>query len=283
MKLILRMLIGVAATVLLGGGSQSWAGDPRWRAGFGQGTAEYSIRNRRNDEFYLYCASDGGRRTSGWVSISGATLKPYEGSTIRVAIGGQAYQLTTWKDGQFNTFCRACAANFTALWHAIRRGRAMQVTLEDGPTAVFSLAGSARALPAEPCKTDLELVAYGDIPVAKPGSAPSANIKSSRTKGNSTASSGSLPTDKAVAATKRWCARKWPANYRMQLYCLRQQGEAASWVGRLGTAEPLSTTGKRIVVDCHDKWQTDEPDAPNWRMIKYCIEQQIEAAKALGY
>jgi hypothetical protein len=46
-------------------------------------------------------------------------------------------------------------------------------------------------------------------------------------------------------------------------------------------SSPASTTdlsvGRIIRVQCEEKWGTD------FRMIRYCIDQQTEAAKSLGY
>jgi hypothetical protein len=96
---------------------------------------------------------------------------------------------------------------------------------------------------------------------------------------------------------KAFCADKWPSDFRMQKYCGEQQTEGRQQVfsfmqehgftenGRyspdkllaaLRANEPFGVIGG----NCLGKWQTDL--GFDWRMVRYCMDQQTEAYRALN-
>jgi len=70
------------------------------------------------------------------------------------------------------------------------------------------------------------------------------------------------------------CKREWPgANIRMQLFCTEQQYEALDWL-----AQPSDIPANVIAIiktECNAEWGTD------YRMVQFCIEQQISAWSAI--
>lgn len=74
----------------------------------------------------------------------------------------------------------------------------------------------------------------------------------------------------AIYTTK--CQKDWPADFRMQSYCLDQQREAVTALQRRTMASPEQQT---IRGKCAKDWPAD------FRMRDYCETQQLEALAKL--
>lgn len=80
------------------------------------------------------------------------------------------------------------------------------------------------------------------------------------------------------------CADKWADNFRMQKYCRSNETEALIAIGKYVTEHSLTftepyETRELILGGCLDKW-TDK-HGPQWRMVKYCNDNQVEAWESL--
>ena len=81
------------------------------------------------------------------------------------------------------------------------------------------------------------------------------------------------------------CSDKWPANFRMQKYCRKQQTEGRSdvsrWLSRHKVTKDTgsSTVWGQMFRHCGSKW--NDAFGPNWRMIMYCLKQQESAYRDL--
>ena len=123
----------------------------RWWSGYGQGTLEYGIKNDSagNDTVYIACAYD---HTTINFDVGGKDPRPR--SLVVVVIGADEWELYVDNEGMIPTSSHVAADNFISLWKGMRNGSSMRVRLSTGESTVFSLSGSSKALPKEPCKTD---------------------------------------------------------------------------------------------------------------------------------
>ena len=87
----------------------------------------------------------------------------------------------------------------------------------------------------------------------------------------------------AIALINARCQKKWGDDFRMQRHCRDKQTAAMLWVGefvRKHKIKPGSNDAKaKALTQCWTKWS--EQDNPDWRMVKYCTEKQIEAYNTL--
>lgn len=81
-----------------------------------------------------------------------------------------------------------------------------------------------------------------------------------------------------AADVRHSCSAEWPGDYRMQEYCIKQQNEAAAYM------RPIISSAvgveQQIVRKCASEWST--PSGFNYRMVKYCYEQQMGAYRRLN-
>ena len=84
------------------------------------------------------------------------------------------------------------------------------------------------------------------------------------------------------AMMKARCEDKWPADFRMQEYCLERQLESYHRFYELEREYDREEVWSQIQHHCVSKWLGEERVGLNWVMLAYCIEQQIESAKRLG-
>lgn len=124
----------------------------KWWGGFGQGTAEYGIKNDSagSDSIYIVCNA---KRTDLLFTVGGVVPKP--GSRISVDIDGDEFGLVAKSNGSIETETRSGSNAFYFLWEAFRAGHVARVRLSTGQHTIFTLRGAARALPKEPCETDM--------------------------------------------------------------------------------------------------------------------------------
>jgi len=151
----LRLMAGIGFfTVALC--STSYAQDrlAEWRQGEGQGYIEYG--STQGSSFVtISCdvaASDDHSRTGISLEIDGKLLPA--NSTVRFVVDDQEIAIPSNSSGGiFTANCAECAQKFRQLWNLIRQGRSLEVIASNGARARFSLKGSSRVLPAQPCAT----------------------------------------------------------------------------------------------------------------------------------
>lgn len=98
----------------------------------------------------------------------------------------------------------------------------------------------------------------------------------------------------ALEEIKAQCAAEWPGDFRMQRYCQEQQLEGAiqmiafmqktgisnmnakEWEAKAKAGDPYAQMGAK----CMGEWMTDT--ATDYRMIAYCLKQQLEAWQAMS-
>ena len=131
-----------------------------WVSGYGQGVIEYST-DADNSSFRLFDGSASGFLDKVGFSVSVKGRDPEPKSIVKVLIEQRTFEFPIDRDGYANTNCRICALEWDGLWHSMRSGRTMIVTLQSGESAEFSLRGSAKLLGSEPFKADF----YRDVPV----------------------------------------------------------------------------------------------------------------------
>lgn len=83
----------------------------------------------------------------------------------------------------------------------------------------------------------------------------------------------------AFDAVKRHCADKWGNDYRMQMHCREQQGNAAKELNQFMDHHPEGTEERRIINRCANKWR--ESDFIDYRMTVHCTKQQMNAYEVL--
>jgi hypothetical protein len=121
----------------------------RWWGGGGMGVAEYGYTASDGSKWILIsCPYDG---ASILVSING--VDPAPSSTVTFEVSNRKIELYNNASDNLNTDSHVNADGFYLLSDLIRAGRELTVTLESGETAKFSLAGSSREMPKEPCVT----------------------------------------------------------------------------------------------------------------------------------
>ncbi|GIL01021.1 MAG: hypothetical protein BroJett030_09200 [Alphaproteobacteria bacterium] len=85
----------------------------------------------------------------------GGLLSPE--SQVELHVDGEAISFPTDKSGGVTiSRCADCADKFASLWQMLRTGNVLRVVAADGRTASFSLRGTARLMPKEPCLTGPE-------------------------------------------------------------------------------------------------------------------------------
>ena len=95
-----------------------------------------------------------------------------------------------------------------------------------------------------------------------------------RAKGNAWTSAASCYSE-SPAVIRGHCEAKWPTDYRMQAYCIKQQKKA---VAKLQRGRPSDIPGdvfSSVRQKCATKWTGD------YRMMEYCERKQYEAYREL--
>jgi len=125
-----------------------------WTVGAGQGWIEYRVENGPGNSFMIACdeAYSGGQKET-HISVSIRDKSPPAESSAKLFVDGKEFWMGVDAKQELSTDCRACDANFDAIWQNLRTGRTLLVLLADGRTSSFSLKGAGRALPKKPCKT----------------------------------------------------------------------------------------------------------------------------------
>ena len=100
------------------------------------------------------------------------------------------------------------------------------------------------------------------------------------------AKTGANGQKKNSTGIEGFCANKWPNDYKMRDYCQEQQlegnqelfaiAEAAGLVkdGTLSTS-PQGGKVEKIINHCMRKWKNSKFQTYDYKMVVYCIEQQM--------
>ncbi|MBJ6124037.1 hypothetical protein [Microvirga splendida] len=129
-----------------------------WKVDTQRGSREYSVRNSAGDTLRMNCHSwkpKGGKPVQISFLIGGKAPPP--DSSIKIKVNNRQLELGADETSSVSTECHACAANFWSLWEELRKGRTMEVSLEDGRRSTFSITGGARTLPKNHCMTSFEV------------------------------------------------------------------------------------------------------------------------------
>lgn len=146
----------VAMVLVVGSTVGAEAQARRWTSGFGQGIIEYTTRNGPGNTFRIACDagySDNGELTNLTIEIGGKP--PKGGSTVRIFIDDEDIQIGTERSGEMKFNSRVGVSNFHALWEALKTGKQLRVLFADGQSTTFPMAGAAKEITGEPCKTGL--------------------------------------------------------------------------------------------------------------------------------
>lgn len=84
----------------------------------------------------------------------------------------------------------------------------------------------------------------------------------------------SMPSD-WQQTVKSKCQEEWPTDYRMQEYCVKQQTEAVSALGKSNPSDVGLAAFRIIRGKCAEEWPRD------FKMRAYCERQQVEGYRAL--
>lgn len=77
-------------------------------------------------------------------------------SQVNFVVDGETITMPSDKSGGISTDdCPECASKFAQLWSLLRQGSTLEVVASDGRRATFSLRGTARLMPPEPCPAGL--------------------------------------------------------------------------------------------------------------------------------
>jgi hypothetical protein len=129
------------------------AGD--WIAVESAGVTAYATRGSSDSRVEIRCdvaRTDDFSATGIAVELNG--LVAPSNADVRFDVDGEVITFKFAPAGSPSfSDCPDCAARFDALWRRIRAGSRLMVTYSDGTTATFSLRGTARLLPTEPCPT----------------------------------------------------------------------------------------------------------------------------------
>ena len=92
----------------------------------------------------------------------------------------------------------------------------------------------------------------------------------------------------AKADIEDFCANKWPNDYKMRNYCQDQQGEANREFFSMAESKGLVQNGsisvspsggdyEKIFYQCMTKWKQARFKTYDYKMVVYCLNQQLEA------
>ncbi len=81
-----------------------------------------------------------------------------------------------------------------------------------------------------------------------------------------------------VELARQHCSAEWPADFRMQEYCLKQQAEGM--IEFKAVSDQYGKAIEKTLETCTEQWTKDR--IPDWRMIGYCAKQQAEAYARLN-
>ena len=74
---------------------------------------------------------------------------------------------------------------------------------------------------------------------------------------------------------KEHCEKKWPTDFQMQAYCVKQQSEAVQNLAKGKPSDISKSRWNQIFSECWSKWTND------FQMMNYCTEQQIKGLRQI--
>lgn len=88
------------------------------------------------------------------------------------------------------------------------------------------------------------------------------------------ATSGTTQTqDTSGNKIERMCANNWPADQRMQDYCIKNQTQALNKLSKMTQMYQPGTRERKVMQGCSNVWK--KGDTYDYRMILYCVENQL--------
>jgi hypothetical protein len=69
------------------------------------------------------------------------------------------------------------------------------------------------------------------------------------------------------------CASTWPADARMQDYCIKNQTEALSKLNKMTTMYPQGSRERQVMQTCSTTWK--KGDSYDYRMVVFCVENVL--------
>ena len=85
----------------------------------------------------------------------------------------------------------------------------------------------------------------------------------------------------------RLCSRRWPDDFSMEAWCREQQ--AADKEAAISALVRFETDGgnvkikDRVQKTCVKRWYDRRVDATDYSMLLFCFNDQLDAAKRMGY
>lgn len=123
-----------------------------WVHTFGQGVDEYGTRSG-DGGFVIACSGPDALAPDAPPSIYLLDwTQPTAEMPITIQVDGVAWKFQSDAQSNLDMDSPATRRQFGQLWQALRAGNELRVATADGATNTFSLRGSARALPPEPCQ-----------------------------------------------------------------------------------------------------------------------------------
>lgn len=85
----------------------------------------------------------------------------------------------------------------------------------------------------------------------------------------------------------RFCKNEWPSDFTMEEYCRKRQAEGITSLTQRVDTYKASGGNAQVLNDilqkCGQEWWNATARALDYSMWDYCVKQQIEAAKRMGY
>ena len=95
------------------------------------------------------------------------------------------------------------------------------------------------------------------------------------------------PMGEVTPEIARYCARKWADDFSMESFCREQQANdrerATIMLVLFGLRGGSKIIKERVAKLCAKRWYEKSRGSQDWSMFSYCVEQQLSAAKAMGY
>ncbi|MFI5323808.1 MAG: hypothetical protein ACHQ6U_09815, partial [Thermodesulfobacteriota bacterium] len=80
-------------------------------------------------------------------------------------------------------------------------------------------------------------------------------------------------TTPPVNKIQQMCASTWPADARMQDYCMKNQTEALDKLSKMTSMYPPGSRERQVMQTCSSTWR--KGDSYDYRMIIFCVENVL--------
>ncbi|WP_193132789.1 hypothetical protein [Enterobacter hormaechei] len=123
--------------------AQAFGNQTSWTRGWAQGVSEFVIKGKGQSQLYLACEDYGSQpATVIFTDASGHQVSMDEDKSLQVSIDGGAL-IDISESGS-----HVGGNNLALAWAQLRNGKQVSVTGDGVKTATFTLAGTAKVLPA---------------------------------------------------------------------------------------------------------------------------------------